>query len=43
MTLEVTITVTNEFRARIWIGSQLIRFAAWIMGCGINVEEKKSG
>lgn len=42
MTLEVTVRVTSEFYARIWVGRQLIRLAAWIIGCDFKIEKEKN-
>lgn len=36
-TLQVTVEVTKEFRARMWLGLLLIRCAGRIIGIGIEV------
>lgn len=36
-TLTVKVELTREFRARVWLGLLLIRTAAWVMGCRIEV------
>jgi len=38
ITLDVKITVTKEFKLRMWIGTQLFRLGAKVMGCGIKGE-----
>lgn len=38
--LTVTITDVNALRIRIWIGSQFIRLAALVIGCGLEIKEK---
>jgi len=35
--IEVEFHLTREFRARRWVAIQLLRLAAWVLGCGIEV------
>jgi hypothetical protein len=38
-TIIVSIHETNEWKIRKWLAKQLIRAAAFIMGCGIEIED----
>ena len=38
ITLKVNITGLNVFRARLWIGSKLIKAGAFIVGCDIKID-----
>ena len=38
VTLEVTVTGVRRTKLRIWLGRRLLTFAAFVMGCNINVE-----
>lgn len=40
--LYVTIIETKEFRLRVWIAKRLIRLAAWVMGCRIEVKSEQN-
>lgn len=40
MNLKVTIKLDPFFRPRIWLGTQIIRLAAFIIGCGVKVDVK---
>ena len=42
VTMHVTIVETREFRLRTWIAKQLLRLAAWVLGCGIEVNTNES-
>lgn len=37
VTLQVRVVGVRRTRARMWIGTQLLRVAAWIIGCGIEI------
>lgn len=41
--LEMTVTfhTTRELRLRMWIGTRLIRLAARVMGCDLNLREQQ--
>jgi hypothetical protein len=41
LTLEVTITGGRVFGFRIWLGSKIIKLAALVMGCGIEITGPK--
>lgn len=43
LTLNVRITGVAANRARVAIGSQLIKLAAWVMGVGVHVEVGDAG
>jgi len=38
LVVKVRVTGIKVFRVRFWIGKNLFLLAAWIMGCGIEVE-----
>lgn len=38
LTLKVRITGIKILKARFWIGRKIILLAAWILGCGIKIE-----
>lgn len=40
--LHVTVVETKEFRLRVWIAKRLIRLAAWVMGCKIEVKNEQN-
>ena len=40
LTLTVTVRVTPEFRARMWLGKQLVRLAVWVWGCQVEFVDK---
>lgn len=33
------VRVSKRLRARLWLGKRLLRFAAWVMTVGIEIEE----
>lgn len=35
----INVRVSRRLRARLWIGTLLLRFAAWVMTVGIEIEE----
>ena len=37
VTLHIAVVGVRELRVRLWIGLRLLRLAAWIMNCRINV------
>lgn len=37
--IEIDVKVTRQFRLRIWAGKQLLKLAAFVMGCGIEINE----
>lgn len=37
LTLHVRVTGLNVFRARLWAGAQLMKLAALIIGCRVDV------
>lgn len=40
ITLEAVVIGVRRAKLRIWLGCKLLMFAAWIMGCAIEVEMK---
>lgn len=42
ITLRVDVTGLRIWRARLWLGVQIIRLAALVMGTGIRFDEKES-
>lgn len=38
LTATIHAKFTREFYIRFWLGTQLIRVAAWILGCNVQVE-----
>jgi len=42
VTMTVELTHTRQLEWRLWLGTQLIRLAAWIMGCGIEIIEDET-
>ena len=38
MRVKVNVHKTQQLKVRMWLGKQLIRLAARVMGCGIKVE-----
>ena len=38
LTLTLTLTGVRSWQARVWVGTQLIRLAARVMGVGFRVE-----
>ena len=41
ITIEVKIVGFRSWRVRLWIGTQLLQLAAWVIGCGIDIETKE--
>ena len=39
ITVQIHLTHVQELRFRLWLGRQLIRLAAWVMGTGIRMED----
>jgi len=39
--LVLTFNITTEFKLRYWLALSLIHLAAWVLGCGIEVEDSK--
>ena len=39
VTLQVTLHFTKQFKMRIWAGQTLLKLAAWVMGCGIEITQ----
>ena len=40
-TLEVTVFVTRQFRWRIWVGKQLFRLGAAVIGCSLQFKSEE--
>ena len=40
-TLKIRMNLTKEFRLRRWIFMKLVVLAAWVLGCGLQVDEEK--
>ena len=40
--MTLTVTITREFRFRTFVAVQLIRIAAWTLGCGMEMIIKES-
>lgn len=43
MVMRVRATGVRRFRARLWLGGQIIRFAAWVIGMRGEVEIEIKG
>ncbi|MFQ5638227.1 MAG: hypothetical protein ACE5IR_09575 [bacterium] len=41
-TMTVKVDVTKQFKARIVVATTLIKAAAWILGCNIEIESSES-
>lgn len=37
VTLKIELTGVKRLRARMWIGGKLMVFAAWVMGCAVEI------
>lgn len=40
--LNVNINFTRRFRVRMFVAKALITAAAWVLGCGIKIEQENS-
>ena len=40
VTLNVRVKGIRRLAARMWVGMGLMRLAAWVVGCGIQIETK---
>ncbi len=38
LTVEIKVQFSREFRLRLWLACQLMRFAGWVLGGRVNVE-----
>lgn len=37
-TLSIRVTAVRRAAVRLWLGAHLMRFAAWVSGCGVEIE-----
>ena len=40
LTLNLNVTGVRTWKVRVWCGVQLIRFAAFVMGCGFHLDAR---
>lgn len=40
MTLHVRIDMPRRWRVRAWLAKRLLWLACWVLGCGIEIEER---
>lgn len=38
MTVNIKTVLTHQYRIRLWCGINLLRLAAWVLGCNIVIE-----
>jgi hypothetical protein len=38
ITMQVTVDHPTLWRVRFWLGMRLLRLAAWVVGCGIEIQ-----
>lgn len=38
ITLRISVTRTREMKFRFWLGSKVLRMAAWILPCVVEIE-----
>lgn len=43
LTLQIKVTGVPIARARMWLGAQLMRLAAWVIGCDVEIETGSKG
>lgn len=41
LTLEIHVSGVKTWRARLWLGAAIMRFATWVIGCKCDVEIRK--
>ena len=37
--ITMTVQLSSQFRARVWIAKRLFRMAAWVLGCGLKFDD----
>lgn len=38
LTIKVRVTGLRRFKLRLWLGTQLLKLAAWVIGANIEIE-----
>ena len=39
LTLRISLKGIKVWRVRLWFGMRILKLAAWVIGCGIKVED----
>lgn len=43
LTLQVRLTGLPIMRTRLWLGARILRLAAWVIGCDVEIETASKG